>query len=76
MVAPASWSTPTTGTDSSGPASTATSGTRGVTCSSAFTADFCGAMTMMPSAPWFCRRWTAPSTEERLKDCRLPMVMA
>ena len=74
-AAPANWSTATTGTET-GPASTATSGTRDESRPSAVTADFSGAMTMIPSTPWPWSRWMAPSMLGRFRDCRLAMLTA
>src|SRR6266436_1407086 len=75
-AAPASWSTATTGKESSGPASTATTGTSGGRCRSASTAARCGAITTTPSTPWSRSRCTAPTTDARFSERRLAMLTA
>jgi hypothetical protein len=72
--APAYWSTTTSGTESSGPASAATIGTSVGRFVSACAADSCGAVTTMPSTPWSRRRSTALTTDERSSDFRLTML--
>ncbi len=74
ICAPSNWSTATSGTESSGPASAATTGTSSGRCSSADVADSCGAITRMPSTPWSRRRSTALTTDELASERRLTML--
>ena len=75
LTAPANWSTATTGTTSTGPASTATIGRSMWACCNASAASKSGAITRIPSTPWIRSRSIASVTDGRLSALRLATIM-